>query len=85
MTRLLAALALGACLVGCGGGRGDDLLDTARLEELQNNPAHARELYQEIVRRFPGSPAARTAEERMRALASAGGGPGTVPSRPEAR
>jgi len=63
---LTPALAMG--LVACGGGGDAALLDTARLEELQNNPAHARELYQDIVRRFPGSPAARTAEERLRAL-----------------
>ncbi|HYR97003.1 MAG TPA: tetratricopeptide repeat protein [Candidatus Binatus sp.] len=64
---LVVTLALAIGLVACGGG-GAALLDTARLEELQNNPAHARELYQDIVRRFPGSPAARTAEERLRAL-----------------
>lgn len=53
---------------GCGGGAGE-LLDTAQFEEVQNNPGHARELYEEIVRRYPGTEEARTAAERLRALA----------------
>jgi TolA-binding protein len=58
-------------LVGCGRSTADELLDTARLEELQNNPTHARALYEEIVRKYPGSAQARTADERLRALGSA--------------
>jgi len=57
-----------AVLAGCGGGA-RELLDTARLEEVQNNPTHARELYEELVRRYPETPEARTAGERLRALA----------------
>ena len=60
MRRTLAALAF-AVLVGCGGGGAKDLLDTAELEAVQNNPTHARELYQEIVRRYPDSPEATKA------------------------
>ena len=66
--RLLALAALPTLLAGCGGGA-QELLDTARLEEVQNNPTHARELYQEVLRRYPGAPEARTAEERLGALA----------------
>jgi hypothetical protein len=61
--RIVFAVAVG----GCGGGA-TELLDTARLEEVQNNPSHARELYEEVVRRHPGTPEARTAEDRLRAL-----------------
>jgi len=43
-------------------------METARFEELQNNPDHARELYQDVVRRYPGTPEARDAEERLRTL-----------------
>ena len=66
--RMLAALALVlAPLAGCGSGA-DELLDTARLEETQQNRPHARELYQEILRKYPGTPQAKIAEERLQAL-----------------
>ena len=65
--RTLAALALAVGLAGCGGGA-QELLDTAKLEELQQNKPHARELYQEVVKKYPGTPEAATAEERLRAL-----------------
>ena len=67
----LVVLALAFCLAGCGGGA-EQLLETAKLEELQRNPTHARELYQEIVRRYPDSAEARIAQERLRALTPAG-------------
>ena len=54
-------------LLGCGSGA-KELLDTARLEEVQNNPTHARELYEELLRRYPDSPEARIAGERVRTL-----------------
>ncbi len=66
MTRALVLAAwLGA--IACGGGA-KELLETARFEELQRNTTHARELYDEIVRRFPGAPEATTARERLAAL-----------------
>jgi hypothetical protein len=65
--RTLALTAVLTTLVACGGGAAEKL-ETAEFEELQNNPTHARELYQEIVRRWPGSPEAQKAEARLRAL-----------------
>ena len=59
-------------LLGCGSGP-KELLDTAGLEEVQNNPTHARELYEELMRRYPDSPEARTAGERVRALSTPAG------------
>ena len=59
-------------LLGCGSGP-KELLDTARLEEVQNNPTHARELYEELIRRYPDSPEAGTAGERVRALSGSTG------------
>jgi outer membrane protein assembly factor BamD (BamD/ComL family) len=53
-------------LMACG----DDpqqLLETAKFEEQQHNQAHARELYERILREFPESPAARQAQERLEA------------------
>jgi len=68
--RTIAALLLGgALLAGCSGGGAADLLQTAELEEVQNNPEHAREIYDEIVRRYPDSAQATKARERLAALA----------------
>jgi TolA-binding protein len=64
--RAVVALALVAVLA-CGGGA-KELLDTAQFEELQRNTTHARELYQEILRKHPHSPEAATAKERLAAL-----------------
>lgn len=58
-------LALGAA--GCS-NRAAELLDTARLEEKQENLDHARQLYQQIVRDYPDSEQAKTARERLAAL-----------------
>ena len=56
-----------AGFLGCGGSA-KDLLDTAQLEETQHNLPHARELYQEVLRRYPNSPEAATAAARLHAL-----------------
>jgi TolA-binding protein len=45
-------------------------MDTAALEEQQSNPTHARELYREVIQRFPGTPEAAKAGERLRQLGS---------------
>jgi TolA-binding protein len=62
-----AVLAAFVMLASCGGGPGE-LYETAQFEELQKNPAHARELYEQLRRRYPDSPEAGNAAERLRAL-----------------
>jgi hypothetical protein len=64
----VATTLLAAALLGCGGGA-KELLDTAQLEETQRNVPHARELYEELLRRYPNSPEAATAADRLKALA----------------
>jgi hypothetical protein len=66
--RALAILAF--VVAACGGGAGE-LYETAQFEELQNNTRHARELYQEIVTKYPDSPEAPKAKERLQALGPA--------------
>jgi TolA-binding protein len=64
--RMALAILL-AGFLGCGGSA-KDLLDTAQLEETQHNVPHARELYQEVLRRYPNSAEAATAAARLQAL-----------------
>jgi len=66
----LAGFALAVLLVGCGEDP-QAMLETAQLEEKQNNPQHAIEIYQRIVREHPSSAQATTASERITALGSA--------------
>jgi TolA-binding protein len=70
MTRAIAAFAFAALLAACGGGA-KEMFETAQFEELQRNTTHARELYQEILRKHPDSPEAAKAKERLAALDAA--------------
>lgn len=66
---LITLLAVGMLvLTGCGGDSAETLFDTAQLEEKQNNPAHARRLYEDILRKYPDSKYADTARDRLDAL-----------------
>jgi outer membrane protein assembly factor BamD (BamD/ComL family) len=73
MKRLIV---LGMALIGlmgaCSIDKSKELFETAQFEEKQNNREHARQLYQEIVTKYPTSPLAKQAEER---LATLGGKP----------
>ena len=59
---------MGLAVSGCSDKRAQELFETAELEELQNNQDHARQLYQEIVKKYPDSEHAKNAEERLSAL-----------------
>lgn len=56
---------LALLLAGCSGEKAKDLMDTALLEEKQNNPDHARQLYREIIQKYPDSPFAQDARKRL--------------------
>jgi len=67
---LMTALCLTTlCLAtfGCT-DKAEELYETAKLEELQNNPTHARKLYREILEDHPRSDYADKAKERLSAL-----------------
>jgi TolA-binding protein len=55
-------------LSSCSGNQADELFKTAQFEELQNNREHARKLYGEIIRKYPGSEEAKKAEDRLAEL-----------------
>ena len=60
-----------AILAGCASGekKAAELLKTAQFEEKQNNLEHATQLYDEIIKKYPSSPAAKEAAARMGELA----------------
>ena len=71
MKRLMVlGLMLMAFLGGCSSDKSKELLETAQFEEKQNNNEHARKLYEEIVTKYPDSPAAKQAQERLNALSA---------------
>jgi len=52
----------------CSGDNGKQQMETAQFEEKQNNREHAIKLYEEVVSKYPDSPNAKTARERLNAL-----------------
>jgi len=65
---LILMIIMALALSGCPGDKAGELFETAKLEELQNNPEHAAQLYQEIIEKYPESEYARNAKERLSAL-----------------
>ena len=65
--RVLLVLILAMPLAGCGDGA-EEMFETARFEEVQNNKEHARKLYNRILRDHPDSPFAAKARERLAAM-----------------
>ena len=57
-----------AALGGCSGDKGKQLYDTAQFEEKQHNNEHARQLYEELVKKYPGTEFAAKATERLQTL-----------------
>lgn len=65
---LLLAVTFGIVLTGCSADKGKELFETAQFEEKQRNIPHATQLYEEIVRKYPGSELAKKAEARLAEL-----------------
>ncbi len=57
-----------ASLGGCMGEKGKELFETARFEEQQHNLPHARQLYEELVVKYPGSEYASRGAARLREI-----------------
>jgi outer membrane protein assembly factor BamD (BamD/ComL family) len=62
---LAAMIVLTMALSGCTGQKAAELYETAQFEEKQNNPEHAAELYEEILRKYPDSEFAQKARARL--------------------
>lgn len=67
-TILLLFLAMLAAGCSSGEKRAAVLLETARFEEQQSNLEHAAKLYDEILKKYPSSPAAKAAAARLAEL-----------------
>ncbi|HET6515096.1 MAG TPA: tetratricopeptide repeat protein [Thermodesulfovibrionales bacterium] len=61
------------CVSACTRNKSAELLETAQFEEVQKNREHARELYEEILKKYPESEEAKRARERLSALKEGGG------------
>jgi TolA-binding protein len=65
---LLMMILLSVSVSGCTGDKAKDMMDTAILEEKQHNSDHARQLYQEIIQKYPDSSVAKDAQRRLSEL-----------------
>lgn len=67
MKTTLMAVVIAVCLTffGCSGNDAESLFETAKLEELQHNREHAVKLYREIIDKYPDSPYAKQAQDRL--------------------
>ncbi len=55
-------------LLGCSGDKAKELLETAQFEERQMNLPHAKQLYEDVIRLYPTSQEATTAQARLATL-----------------
>jgi len=55
-------------LAACSEDKAKELLETAELEDRQNNVVHAKQLYEDLVRLYPSSPQAEFARARLTSL-----------------
>ena len=68
MTARLILCAVCFMLLSCSGDKAKELLETAEFEERQMNLPHAKQLYEEVIRLYPTSKEATTAQARLAAL-----------------
>jgi TolA-binding protein len=55
-------------LVACAADQASELFATAQFEERQHNEDHAKELYQELIHKYPASDFAAKAQARLNDL-----------------
>ncbi len=66
--RTILCLLLLALTVACDVDKAKELLDTAEFEERQMNLPHAKQLYEDVIRLYPGSKEAEAARARLAQL-----------------
>ena len=65
---LILMIVTGLAVSACSDNKAQELFEIEKLEELQSNQDHARQLYQEIITKYPDSQYAKSAEERLSVL-----------------
>lgn len=65
---LIFLITLTVMFSACSGQKAEEIYETAQFEELQKNTVHAKQLYQEIMEKYPGTEYAVKASERLKAL-----------------
>jgi len=67
-TRLMLCALCCILLLSCSADKPKELLETAEFEERQMNLPHAKQLYEDVIRLYPTSKEAATAQARLAAL-----------------
>jgi len=65
---LIFLIALAVMFSACSSKKAEEIYETAQFEELQKNTVHAKQLYQEIMEKYPKTEYAVKASERLKAL-----------------
>lgn len=65
---LIFVMAIAIAFSACSGKKAEEMYETAQFEELQTNYKHAKELYREIIEKYPESEYAEKASTRLNAL-----------------
>ena len=65
---LIIMIFLALTVSACTGDGAEELFETAGFEELQNSHEHAKQLYQEIIDKYPDSDYARKGKNRLNKL-----------------
>jgi outer membrane protein assembly factor BamD (BamD/ComL family) len=65
---LVFAMVFVLALPSCSGKKAEEMYETAQFEELQTNYPHARQLYEEIIEKYPESEYAAQAADRLNAI-----------------
>jgi outer membrane protein assembly factor BamD (BamD/ComL family) len=65
---LIFVMAIAVAFSSCSGKKAEEMYETAQFEELQKNNVHAKQLYEEIIRKYPESEYAKKASDRLNAL-----------------
>ena len=65
---LIFVMAINMAFSACSGKKAEEMYETAQFEELQKNDVHAKQLYEEIIRKYPESEYAKKASDRLNAL-----------------
>jgi TolA-binding protein len=66
--RVLLCATIVVLTLSCSGEKAKEMLETAEFEERQHNDAHAKQLYEDVIRLYPSSKEADTARARLAAL-----------------